>query len=54
MKDILLEILVEEIPADFSKPAINSFKNIIEKTLTSNSIKFKSITSYITPRRLAL
>lgn len=54
MKYILLEILVEEIPADFSKPAINSFKNIIEKTLTSNSIKFKSITSYITPRRLAL
>ena len=33
MKDLLIEILVEEIPADFAYPASLSFKKIIEETL---------------------
>ena len=36
MKDLLIEILVEEIPADFAYPASLSFKKIIEETLKNN------------------
>ncbi|MBS4763733.1 MAG: glycine--tRNA ligase subunit beta, partial [Brachyspira sp.] len=53
MKDLLIEILVEEIPADFAYPASLSFKKIIENTLKNNGLNFKSITSFTTPRRLS-
>lgn len=54
MKDLLIEILVEEIPADFAYPASMSFKKIIENTLKNNGINFSSVSSYTTPRRLAI
>ena len=54
MKDLLIEILVEEIPADFAYPASLSFKKIIEETLKNNRLNFKSITSFTTPRRLSI
>ena len=54
MKDLLIEILVEEIPADFAYPASISFKKIMENTLNSNGVNFKSIISYTTPRRLSV
>ena len=54
MKDLLIEILVEEIPADFAYPASLSFKKIIENTLKNNGLNFKSITSFTTPRRLSI
>ncbi len=54
MKDLLIEILVEEIPADFAYPASLSFKKIIEETLKNNGLNFKSITSFTTPRRLSI
>ena len=54
MKDLLIEILVEEIPADFAYPASVSFKKIIENTLKNNGINFSSVNSYTTPRRLAI
>ncbi|PCG20093.1 glycine--tRNA ligase subunit beta [Brachyspira sp. G79] len=54
MKDLLIEILVEEIPADFAYPASISFKKIMEDTLKSNGVNFKSITDYTTPRRLSI
>ena len=54
MKDLLIEILVEEIPADFAYPASLSFKKIIENTLKNNGLNFKSINSFTTPRRLSI
>lgn len=54
MKDLLIEILVEEIPADFAYPASMSFKKIMEDTLKNNGISFKSIIAYTTPRRLSV
>ena len=54
MKDLLIEILVEEIPADFAYPASLSFNKIIENTLKNNGLNFKSITSFTTPRRLSI
>lgn len=54
MKDLLIEILVEEIPAYFAYPASLSFKKIIENTLKNNGLNFKSITSFTTPRRLSI
>ncbi|WP_295154438.1 glycine--tRNA ligase subunit beta [uncultured Brachyspira sp.] len=54
MKDLLIEILVEEIPADFAYPASLSFKKIVENILKSNGVNFSCINSYTTPRRLAV
>ena len=54
MKDLLIEILVEEIPANFVYSASISFKKIIESTLKNNRINYKSITPYSTPRRLSI
>lgn len=54
MKDLLIEILVEEIPADFAVPAIVSFQKIFESLLKNNSISYKNCTNFTTPRRLAL
>lgn len=54
MKDLLIEILVEEIPADFAYPASLSFKKIIENMLKDNGLNFKSVISYTTPRRLSI
>ncbi|WP_020003484.1 glycine--tRNA ligase subunit beta [Brachyspira innocens] len=54
MKDLLIEILVEEIPADFAYPASISFKKIMEDTFKSNGVNFKSIIAYTTPRRLSV
>nr|WP_272510056.1 glycine--tRNA ligase subunit beta [Brachyspira hyodysenteriae] len=51
---MLIEILVEEIPADFAYPASVSFKKIIENTLKNNGINFSTVNSYTTPRRLAV
>ena len=54
MKDLLIEILVEEITANFVYSASISFKKIIESTLKNNRINYKSITPYSTPRRLSI
>lgn len=54
MRDLLIEILVEEIPADFAVPAIESMKKIFAELFDSNNIKYSNIVSYTTPRRLAL
>ncbi|WP_295161462.1 glycine--tRNA ligase subunit beta [uncultured Brachyspira sp.] len=54
MKDLLIEILVEEIPADFAYHASISFKKIIENMLNGYGIAFKSAVSYTTPRRLSV
>ena len=54
MKDLLIEILVEEIPADFAYPASISLKKIMENTLKNNGVNFKSIVSYNNQRILSI
>ena len=54
MKDLLIEILVEEIPSLFAAPASESFKKLFVELLSSNNISYGEITAYTTPRRLAL
>lgn len=54
MKDLLIEILVEEIPSLFAAPASESFKKLFSTLLSSNNISYSDITAYTTPRRLAL
>lgn len=54
MKDLLLEIGTEEIPASFLAPATETLKEQFCKFLEENRISFSKIKSYYTPRRLAL
>lgn len=54
MKDLLLEIGTEEIPASFLAPASESLKNIITKFLADSRISYKDTKSFYTPRRIAL
>lgn len=52
--DILLEIGLEEIPARFLIPALNDIEKIITKNLNDSRIKFDTLKTYGTPRRLVL
>lgn len=52
--NILFEIGMEEIPARFLSQALNDLKGNLEKKLTENRIKFDSIKTFGTPRRLVL
>ena len=56
MKDFLLEILSEEIPAKMQQDAAKNFAQIAFDTLTKAGLKIeqKHIKSLISPRRLAL
>jgi glycyl-tRNA synthetase beta chain len=54
MKDLLLEIGTEEIPASFLAPAAESLKMIFVKFFIENRVGFGEIKSFYTPRRLAL
>jgi len=51
---ILLEIGMEEIPASFLKPALNSMERQISKNFKENRISFEGIKTYGTPRRLVM
>ncbi len=54
MKDFLLEIGTEEIPAGYIDPACSSLKAAFEKLLADDSYKDKKIKTFATPRRLAI
>jgi len=54
MKDLLLEIGTEEIPASFLAPASNLLKEKFCQFLTDKRIAFGAVKSFYTPRRLAL
>jgi len=54
MKDLLIEIGTEEIPASFLAPATDTFKEQFCKFLKDSRISFGKIKSYYTPRRLTL
>jgi glycyl-tRNA synthetase beta chain len=53
-KDMVLEIGVEEIPSAYMPDAIRDLKNIAEDRFSSYRLKYQSLHSYGTPRRLAL
>ena len=54
MKDLLLEIGTEEIPARFLEPTLASLKTLGRERLEKAGLTFKSVQVYGTPRRLAL
>ncbi len=51
---LLFEIGLEELPARFLLPVLQDLKNIMGKKLTDSRIKFGSIKTFGTPRRLIL
>ncbi len=52
--DFLLEIGVEELPADHIKPAMAFIENSFTRLCADNRISFKSLQPASTPRRLAI
>lgn len=54
MKQLLLEIGTEEIPARFIAGGVKSLKEGITKLLNDAHIDFEEISEYATPRRLAV
>ena len=52
--NFLCEIGVEEIPAGYIPPAIDSLKNIFKEKLTELRIDFDDVEVYATPRRFAV
>lgn len=54
MKEFLLEIGTEEIPAGFIPQALEAFDHLMRKELEAQRITFEGISTYGTPRRLVL
>ncbi len=54
MKELLLEIGAEEIPAGFVPQALTDLENLAQKELGANRIDFNGIKTFGTPRRLVL
>lgn len=54
MKELLLEVGTEEIPARFIPEALNEFERLIQKEFESYQIDFEGIQTFGTPRRLVL
>ncbi len=54
MRDFLLEIGMEEIPASFAAPACEELQTRLQEMLAANRIGFSSVDTFHTPRRLAL
>ncbi len=54
MKEFLLEIGTEEIPAGFIPQALSSLDALMRKELEANRIDFNYVRTYGTPRRLVL
>ncbi len=54
MSELLLELLSEEIPAKMQKPASENLKRLISVGLENASLKFDSVKTFSTPRRLSI
>ena len=54
MKDFLLEIGTEELPASFANEAREQFKTLAEKWLKDNNLTYEKVKTFSTPRRLVL
>lgn len=54
MNKYLLEIGTEELPYRFIAPAQEQLRNLFQKLLETNNLKFENIKTYGTPRRLTV
>jgi glycyl-tRNA synthetase beta chain len=54
MREFLLEILSEDIPARMQVQAADDLKRLITESLTAAGLTFRSATAHSTPRRLVL
>jgi glycyl-tRNA synthetase beta chain len=54
LEDVLLEIGTEEIPAGYITPALKQMENLAVKLLGDQNIKYQTVTTCGTPRRLVL
>ncbi len=54
MKQLLLEIGVEELPAGFIEPALAQLIQLLTKRLSTERIDYSEVEGYSTPRRLAV
>ncbi|MBF0227444.1 MAG: glycine--tRNA ligase subunit beta [Desulfobacterales bacterium] len=54
MKNLLLEIFSEEIPAGYIEPALNALAEKLSKKLDESRIKYGNIKTFGTPRRLGI
>ena len=54
IKNALLEIGTEEIPASYIEPALKQMEEIASKSLNTAGLKYDAIRTYATPRRLVL
>ncbi|WEK53040.1 MAG: glycine--tRNA ligase subunit beta [Candidatus Cohnella colombiensis] len=54
VKDLLLEIGLEEVPARFVRAAMEQLKDKTEKWLTESRLGFTEVKAYATPRRLTV
>ncbi|MDD3474178.1 MAG: glycine--tRNA ligase subunit beta [Syntrophaceae bacterium] len=52
--EFLLEIGIEEIPASYVNPALNSLSELLKNFLESSFITFGSVDTFATPRRLGI
>ena len=53
MRDLLLEIGTEEIPAKFMPPALQQLKEQAERRFSELRLDYQEINTYGTPRRLS-
>jgi glycyl-tRNA synthetase beta chain len=54
MADLLLELMSEEIPARMQADASRELQSRLERTLKDAHLEFNTVTSFVTPRRLAV
>lgn len=54
MRNILLEIGTEEIPAKFMPPALQQLKDMAEKKFSEARLEWEEVNTYGTPRRIVL
>jgi glycyl-tRNA synthetase beta chain len=54
MRDLLLEIGLEEMPARFVTDSMNQLQTKVAAWLDENRISYEEVTAYSTPRRLAV
>jgi len=53
-KDLLFEIGVEEVPAGYISSAVKKLTEIFETSLKEKKLCYKELTTYSTPRRMAI
>ena len=54
MNTFLLEIGLEEMPAQMILPAVEQLKSLAQKTCEKHRLNFNDLNSYSSPRRLAI